>query len=710
MPPLARQRTLESLRSWWSDRNPNLRGPTINIHAAVKPLMKFMYDRQALEFIKVLTLFHSLERMQRSMEATYLPATMDAVLMILVALAQREGTAAATRSSLVDLLQDSHPPQVVDGVLYVLSEVSPIKFLPVTSGASVEAKLLDHIVNMINDSSTTEWRYSRIFQIVSTLALHEPTAVTVVEANALNSVEKLLRSRPIRLYKHIFPLLENLASHESTAMAVVHTIPFDLLGSLWHKSFEDTTPIDVLASRLEVLVTTKLLGSPRKAIAEATCSSLVALVCDSHILQAVGGALSLLSRAPHIKFPPVTTGVSVEARLLTRIADMLEAPNTSEGHYPVIFQILSHLVLHESTAVAIVEANILNSAEKLLRSRPANLYQYIFPMLENLASHKSTAMAVVRMLPLDLLETLCRENVNGSHRVDLMITELLEVPCQATVEANCSSLVALVCDSDVPHVIDGALWLLSRVPHLKFPPVTTGISVEARLLAHIADILEAPNTSERHYPVIFQILSHLVLHESTSVAIVEARLLARIAYMLEAPNTSKRHYPVIFQILSHLALHKSTAVAIVEANILNPVEKLLQSCTTNQYKLIFAMLESLASHESTATAVLNMRLYDLLATLWYRPLSLTLSVIDLLACMARWRDGTEGVVAMKALDNVLNGLQSFNPYIRLSTCQLLEGNNDIQEAIEYRTILPPCNFMDNYIQGTPALVSVMPVG
>jgi hypothetical protein len=53
MPPLTRQETFGSLRSWWSDSNPNLRvSPTINLHAAAKPLMKLMYERQALEFIR----------------------------------------------------------------------------------------------------------------------------------------------------------------------------------------------------------------------------------------------------------------------------------------------------------------------------------------------------------------------------------------------------------------------------------------------------------------------------------------------------------------------------------------------------------------------------------------------------------------------------------------------------------------------------------
>ncbi|KAJ7636727.1 hypothetical protein FB45DRAFT_1056026 [Roridomyces roridus] len=51
MPTLERQFSLNSIHSWWSDSNPLLQGPTINIHALAKPLMKRMYHRQALAFI-----------------------------------------------------------------------------------------------------------------------------------------------------------------------------------------------------------------------------------------------------------------------------------------------------------------------------------------------------------------------------------------------------------------------------------------------------------------------------------------------------------------------------------------------------------------------------------------------------------------------------------------------------------------------------------
>ncbi|KAJ7243483.1 hypothetical protein C8J57DRAFT_1725998, partial [Mycena rebaudengoi] len=679
MPPLTRQQTFGSTRSWWSDSNPHLRGPTINLHAAAKPLMKLLYNRQALDFIinnrsiplsamefelylsyllcdyvSTSTKHTILEDLSRKvfcdpealvadsnmlhdlLQLLEVPVAMDirmweAVRPILGRLAECEVTAETTCGSLVALLCDSRVPHVVDGVLFVLSSTSLIKFSPVTSGASVEGKLLDRLLDILEDSSTTELHRLCILKIVSNLVLHERTAVAAVEACILNHIEKLLRSRPANLYSHIFSILENLASHESTAIAVVRMLPLDLLGLRWHKSVDGTALIDPLASRWEVLATTRLLAAPRKATAEATCSSLVALACDSDMPQIVDGAIWLLSRVAQIQFPPVTTGVSVEVKLLVHLVDMLEAPKTAKWRYPVIFQTLSHLALYdECSAVAIVEANVLNSVQQLLRSCPTDLYQHIFQMLESLGSYESTAMAVARILPLDLLGTFWR--VDNIAPIDTLTrwwegvtVKVVDAPRKATAEETCGSLVALLCDSDMPQgAVDGALWVLSRIPNIKFPPVTSRVSVNAERLGRLVDMLKAPNTAKWRYPVILQTLSLLTLHnesrsrptdlcqhifqmleslashESTAKAIVhilpldmlgtlwrhsdmpqvvdgalwvlsrvphikfpavttrisvDAERLGRLVDVLKGPNTAKWRYPVIFQILSHLAFH-----------------------------------------------------------------------------------------------------------------------------------------------------------
>jgi hypothetical protein len=83
-------------------------------------------------------------------------------------------------------------PQVIEEVLSILASSSCIKFPPATSGVSVEAKLLDHLFDMLEDSSTAELHQWYILRIISNLAFQESTAVAIVEAGIINYVEKLL--------------------------------------------------------------------------------------------------------------------------------------------------------------------------------------------------------------------------------------------------------------------------------------------------------------------------------------------------------------------------------------------------------------------------------------------------------------------------------------------------------------------------------------
>ncbi|KAJ7246069.1 hypothetical protein C8J57DRAFT_1241852 [Mycena rebaudengoi] len=110
------------------------------------------------------------------------------------------------------------------------------------------------------------------------LAVHEPSAVAIVEENIFNSVVKLLKSLPTNLHWDIYLILSNLVSHKSTMTAVLDMFPYNLPGSHWCKSVDGTALVDPLASSWEGLVIAKWLDGRCKAAAKATCNSLVALV------------------------------------------------------------------------------------------------------------------------------------------------------------------------------------------------------------------------------------------------------------------------------------------------------------------------------------------------------------------------------------------------------------------------------------------------
>lgn len=67
-----RQETHASIYSWWSDSNPGLQGPTVNLHALAKPLLRLMYKCQALDLIRR-NRGHPLSKTTTETYSTYFP-------------------------------------------------------------------------------------------------------------------------------------------------------------------------------------------------------------------------------------------------------------------------------------------------------------------------------------------------------------------------------------------------------------------------------------------------------------------------------------------------------------------------------------------------------------------------------------------------------------------------------------------------------------
>ncbi|KAF7331072.1 hypothetical protein MVEN_02447500 [Mycena venus] len=146
MNPLTRQDTPPSIHSWWSDSNPGLRGPTVNLHAAAKPLMKFMYHRQTLEFIRK-NRGSPLSKDVLETYSSYLP--WDFV---------SRGTKIA-----------------------ILSELANRTDSDVEARAVVDSPVLEHITRMLRSPDTQLRGASRM--LLRKLASHECTAPAVLELN-----------------------------------------------------------------------------------------------------------------------------------------------------------------------------------------------------------------------------------------------------------------------------------------------------------------------------------------------------------------------------------------------------------------------------------------------------------------------------------------------------------------------------------------------
>ncbi|KAJ6493755.1 armadillo-type protein [Mycena vulgaris] len=156
MQPLTRQRTPASIHSWWSDSNPT--GPNINLHVAAKPLMAFMYHRQASAYIRK-NRSNPLSKEILEAYTSYLlfkyvsPVTKTALLWDMNKRAREEDDARVTAESLL--------PYLVDGLLH---------------------------------STDTEVRISACL-LVGSLAQHPSTKKMVLDVNPGPHIASLLRDK-----------------------------------------------------------------------------------------------------------------------------------------------------------------------------------------------------------------------------------------------------------------------------------------------------------------------------------------------------------------------------------------------------------------------------------------------------------------------------------------------------------------------------------
>ncbi|KAJ6518571.1 armadillo-type protein, partial [Mycena vulgaris] len=273
MPPLTRQRTLDSVLSWWSDSNPA--GPTISIHAAAKPVMRLMYHREALALIRSKR-GGPLSKETIDIYSSYLSfkyvsfETKAAILIELRDRAVSTNDAATILDSiglnLVEELLNSPDTENVNVVECAADALYWIANYREGRQACVDAKIL-YFLQQLLLSPEPELRIL-MCSIVGALALHDnaETAVVAVEpyiisdlnldviwnaayalcriagrpedaqvvldASALNAVAELLASPKDKVRIWTCNLVGELARHETTWRAVLKANPCIQLASL----------------------------------------------------------------------------------------------------------------------------------------------------------------------------------------------------------------------------------------------------------------------------------------------------------------------------------------------------------------------------------------------------------------------------------------------------------------------------------------------
>ncbi|KAJ7479230.1 armadillo-type protein [Mycena latifolia] len=331
MHPLTRQGTIGSVYSWWSDRNPT--GPNINLHAAAKPLMKFLYHRAALDFIAG-NLGNPLSTEIMDIYSSYLaykyvsPSTKSAVLKDLQRRVEAEDAACTVADSralhVVEELLGLPDTEVCRAVCSMLGQLASHES---TVPAILSIEPCRRLVSLFGSDEDPQVIYSAAIAL-SRIARSPEGAQAAVDANVLKFVGNGLNSTYREVRKWTCVLLGALAQHTSISYAILNAkVPMELVFMLRHDE-EQNEVIEAAAYALCVIA-----SSPKGAQA----------ALDAKVLRLVEKALDLVPLAEY-------TWVANRVPLMLGALRMLE-----------------RLVSHESTVGPVLSLDPCGRVVSLLR-------------------------------------------------------------------------------------------------------------------------------------------------------------------------------------------------------------------------------------------------------------------------------------------------------------------------------------------------------
>ncbi|KAJ7622395.1 armadillo-type protein [Roridomyces roridus] len=225
MVPLQRTDTYSSLHSWWSDSNSMLRrGPTINLHAATKPLMRLLYHKQALSFIAQ-NRHEPLSALSLEVYSSYLLckyvsfSTQRRVLKHLAERAYRQNDAREILQSPV--LEQI--PQLLgspDRVLRTRTSLLVGGLLAHKFSATLMSGIVGKIVPMLKDEG-----HPAVLKALAEISSH-PDCAKAVFTTAFSSIPELLDSDDVEIKRRTCRMIEKLVRSRPIA-SILPAIPMD---------------------------------------------------------------------------------------------------------------------------------------------------------------------------------------------------------------------------------------------------------------------------------------------------------------------------------------------------------------------------------------------------------------------------------------------------------------------------------------------------
>ncbi|KAJ7257953.1 armadillo-type protein [Mycena haematopus] len=702
MPTLSRQESRPSIHSWWSDSNPGLWGPTINLHTAAKPLSKFLHHRQALDIMRknrdsplstpMLDMYSSYfpwdfvswstkaailselaERSTSEVEARAVvdspvfphaaqmlwspnPRSRRASCRLLKNLASYNFTGTAflklkACEQLVSLLRNEDPGVIADATSVLCGIADVVE----GAQAMVDAKVLNHIWILLEAPSPLV-RHSTC-KLVGTLARHQCTVPAILELKlSVRIVSLLLNRNDSSLFKSAMYTLCQIARSVDGAMAMVDAKVLDHVST----SFESSNP----PTRRWACELMGRLASHKSTVSAVLkmnpCVRIVSFLDDdeSAIIESTLFALSQIARWID------GAKALVDAKVLNHVLALLESLNPSAQRWTC--ELLGWLACHELTAPSILELNPCEWIVSLLSGNDSCVIEWATCTLFQIARSVDGAKAMVDAKVLDHVLILFKSPTPSIRRWACELVGRLanhNSTRSAVLKLNpCVQIVSLL-GGDDSEVIRAATFALSLIA-----PTADGAKavVDAKALDYVLALLESPNPYSRIWTCLM--VGRLVCYQSTMPAILELKPCVRLVSLLQHEDPEVV-LGAMFA-LSQIAQWIDGAEAVVDAKTLDYVLELLKSPDAGIRKWTCVLVGELAGHESTAPVILRLKPCVRLVSL-FRYYTVIPAATLALSVIAQVVKGARAIVRAKATDHILTLLEAARPEVLTWTCNLI---------------------------------------
>ncbi|KAF8192725.1 armadillo-type protein [Mycena galopus ATCC 62051] len=584
--PLARQESRPSIYSWWSDSNPGLKGPTINLHAAAKPLSRFLYHRQALDIIRK-NCGSPLSAATLETYSSYFPwnyVSWSTKAAILSDLADRSTSEAEARA-VVDSPVFPHVAQML-GSPNAGVRISSCRLLQsLLSQASIapavlELKPCEQLLSILRDKRPGVIREAGSVLYEISKSVHGAQAI--VNAKATDISVLLESPNPVTL-QWTCSLVGRLASHDSVASATVNFIAqiVSLLGN------EDSSIIQRAGFALFEIARSE---DRAQAIANAKATDISMLFKSPHP-ETLRQTCALVGRlASHDSVAPATVNFIVQ------IVSLLG--NNNSGIIQQAGVALFEIARSEDRAQAIVNAKATDIS-MLLKSPIPETLQWTCNLVGRLASHDSVAPATVNFI-VQIVSLLGNNDSGIIQQAGVALFEIARSEDRAQAIANAMATdISMLLKSPHPETLRQTCALVGRLAsHDSVAPATVNFIVQ------IVSLLGNNNSGiiQQAGVALFEIARS----EDRAQAIANAKA-TDISMLLKSPHPETLQQTCA--LVGRLASHDSVAPATV--NFIVQIVSLLGNNDSGIIQQAGVALFEIARSEDRAQAIANARAADI---------------------------------------------------------------------------------------------------